>query len=167
VSVTLPDGPAAGAPGFARVTAQLVSDPTIADDATNTITVAKVAGVDLSASQVRAINPGGPPLNLGAFTLYNRGNADDTFDIVASGVPAGWTVTITPSSAVVQKDSTFNVSVTVQVPAGVPPGTIQTIVLEARSRSDGNVRDSITLTLVYAPLGEPGIIRLYLPMAAR
>jgi uncharacterized membrane protein len=165
VGVTLPDGPAAGAPGFARVTVQLEGDPTVSDDATNTITVARVIGVDLSASQVRAVTPGRPVPGLSSLTLYNRGNADDTFDLLATGVPAGWTITLTPSAATVQKDSTFSVSVSVNVPANVLPGTIRTIVVEARSRTDTSVRDSVELTLVYAPAAPPR--PLYLPLIAR
>ena len=109
-------------------------------------------------------SPGRPVTGLSSLTLYNRGNADDTFDLFATGVPAGWTVTIIPSAAAVQKDSTFSVAVSVNVPANVPPGTIRTIVVEARSRTNSSVRDSVELTFVYAPGAPPR--PLYLPLIA-
>lgn len=170
VRVIVPNGVRADAPGissgFARVTAQLVSDATIKDDATNTITVGRVSGVDLSSSQVRAVSAGGPPQSLSNLAVSNRGNRFDTFDLTASGVPAGWGVRLTPQAVQVDKDSTARVNVEVTVPAGVAPRTIVDIVVVARSRTDPAVSDSIELTLVYNPdVDDPGATNfIYLPM---
>lgn len=152
------------ASGFARVTARLLSDPTITDDATNVITVGRVAGVDLSASQVRAVSAGGPPQGLSSLAVNNRGNSFDTFDLAASNVPAGWSVRLTPATVPVDKDSTFRIGVEVTVPAGVEPGTFRTITVEARSRADAAARDSVELTLVYNP---PQPVLVYLPQIRR
>lgn len=167
VRVTVPDGLRAGAPGFARVTARLVSDPDVTDDATNEITVQRVAGVDLSASQVRTVTPGGPPLSLGTLAVYNRGSATDRFTLTPIGVPAGWAVTITPASVLVDKDSTARVAVTVSVPASVPIGTVQTVRVEAVSEFDSSARSSVQLTFVYLGDAVQQRTRLFMPVLAR
>jgi len=164
VRVLLPNGLRANTSGFARVRAELVGDPTVNDDATDSISVLLVAGVDLSASQVRVVQAG-PPQSLSGLSVYNSGNDLDTFDLVATGVPAGWTVTLTPSTVQIDKDSRFRVAVEVIVPANLPRDSIGRISVEARSRTNSSVRDSVELTLVY-----PGpVVRrtFYLPLLAR
>lgn len=164
VRVLLPNGLRANTSGFARVRAELVGDPTVNDDATDSISVLLVAGVDLSASQVRVVQAG-PPQSLSGLSVYNSGNDLDTFDLVATGVPAGWTVTLTPSTVQIDKDSRFRVAVEVIVPANLPRDIIGRISVEARSRTNSSVRDSVELTLVY-----PGpVVRrtYYLPLLAR
>lgn len=155
VRVIIPGGVRADVPGapsgFARVTAQLVSDATVKDDATNTITVGRISGVDLSSSQVRLVESGGPPQSLSNLAVNNRGNSFDSFDLTATDVPAGWSVRLTPQTVQADKDSTVRVNVEVTVPAGVEPRTIRIITVEARSRTDPMARDSVQLTLVYNP----------------
>jgi CSLREA domain-containing protein/uncharacterized repeat protein (TIGR01451 family) len=154
VRVTVPDGVRADVPGqpsgFARVRAQLVSDPAVNDDATDTMTVGRVFGVDLSSSQARRIAAGGPAQGLSNLVVNNRGNALDTYDLTATGVPAGWRVRLTPSTVQVDKDSTFRVNVEVSVPDGIERG-VRRITVEARSRSNPAARDSVELALLYDP----------------
>lgn len=147
--------------GFARVTAQLESDPLIRDDATNTINVGRVFGVDLSASQARLVDAGGPPQPLSGLLVRNIGNGLDTFDLNTTGVPAGWTVLLQPRPVQIVGGGRAVVDVQVLVPADLPPRTITTIVVTARSRARPSASDTVELTLVYDP---PQRTVIYLPI---
>ncbi len=166
VRVFIPDGKRAGDPGFARVRVELVGDPEISDDAEDSLTVSRVAGVTLAASQVRLIQPGGRPQILTGLAVTNRGSAADVFDLVPVGLPAGWSLTLTPSTVVVDREGTFRVGMEVTVPASVAPGTITRFFVEARSRFDGTVRDRVEVTLVVpeAPTVTEVRPRIYLPL---
>ncbi|MCX7791608.1 MAG: NEW3 domain-containing protein, partial [Chloroflexaceae bacterium] len=166
VRVFIPDGKRAGDPGFARVRVELVGDPTIFDEAENRLTVRRVAGVTLAASQVRLIQAGGRPQTLSGLAVINRGSADDVFDLVPIGLPAGWSLTITPSTVPVDRESTFRVGMQVTVPPSVAPGTITRFFVEARSRFDSTARDRVEITLVVpeAPSLAQVRPRVYLPL---
>jgi CSLREA domain-containing protein len=172
VRVTVPDGTratASGAPpaGLIRVVAELVGDPTVTDDATTSITVGRVVGVALSSAQVRRVNAGGPAQSLSSLVVYNSGNAFDSFDLgLAPGqeLPAGWSLSFTPATVQVDKDSTFRVGVTVRVPEGVEPRTVQRITVRATSRADTSKFDDVQVTLVYDPV----VLRyVLLPLVAK
>jgi len=171
VRVFIPDGKRAGDPGFARVRVDLVGDPEIFDDAENRLTVSRVAGVSLAASQVRLLQPGGRPQILSGLAVTNRGSAADVFDLAPIGLPAGWSLTITPSTIPVDREGTFRVEMQVTAPPSVAPGTTTRFFVEARSRFDGAVRDRVEVTLV-VPEAPPEIIEnprvnIYLPLVRR
>ncbi len=166
VRIFIPDGKRAGDPGFARVRVELVGDPQIFDEAENRLTVSRVAGVTLAASQVRLIQAGGRPQSLSGLAVTNRGSAADVFDLTPIGLPAGWNLTITPSTAPVDRESTFRVGMQVEAPSGVAPGTITRFFVEARSRFDAAVRDRVEITLV-VPEAPPQVrprVYIYLPL---
>lgn len=169
VRVSIPDGtradPVGGAPsGFARVSVELIGDPDVADSATDEIRVGRLYAVDLSASQVRRVNAGGPPQTLTNLTVNNRGNDVDSFDLRAINVPAGWGVTLTPATVTIDKNGTFRVAIRVSVPDGLEPRTIRRLQVEARSRGNPAASDTIELTLVYDPARPT---TLYLPLLRR
>lgn len=166
VRVFIPDGTRAGDPGFARVRVELVGDPEVWDDAEDRITVRRVAGVELAASQVRTVSVGGGPQSLSGLAVVNRGSAADTFDLAPVNLPAGWGLSISPSTVTVDRNGTFRVAMQVTVPASVAPGTVTTFFVEARSRFDSSVRDRVQVTLV-VPGVPPSPTRLYLPLLRR
>ncbi len=166
VRVFIPDGKRAGDPGFARVRVELVGDPEIFDEAEDRLTVSRVAGVTLAASQVRLIQPGGRPQILSGLAVTNRGSAADVFDLVPIGLPAGWSMAITPPTVSVDREGTFRVGMQVTVPDSVAPGTITRFFVEARSQFDSTVRDRVEVTLVVpeAPTVTEVRPRIYLPL---
>lgn len=148
VRIFIPAGKRAGDPGFARVRAELVGDPRIADDAVINLTVRRTAGVELTAAQVRAVRANGQPQRLSSLTVINRGSAADTFDLAPLDLPSGWRLTLTPSTVTVDRDGTFRVAVEVTPPEGLAPGTVITFFVEVRSRFDNTVRARVPITLV-------------------
>ncbi|MCS6882248.1 MAG: NEW3 domain-containing protein [Oscillochloridaceae bacterium] len=166
VRVFIPDGKRAGDPGFARVRVELVGDPSIFDEAEDSLTVSRVAGVSLAASQVRLVQPGGRPQTLSGLAVTNRGSAADVFDLAPIGLPAGWSLTITPSTVPVDREGTFRVGMQVTVPASVAPGTITRFFVEARSRFDSAARDRVEVTLVVPEASTVPEVRprIYLPL---
>lgn len=166
VRVFIPDGTRAGDPGFARVQVELVNDPDIFDKAEDRLTVSRVAGVTLAASQVRLIQAGVRSQILSGLAVINRGSAADSFNLVPIGLPSDWILTITPSTVLVDREGTFRVGMQVTVPASVPPGTITRFFVEARSQFDNTVRDRVEVTLVVpeAPTVTEVRPRIYLPL---
>ncbi|MGQ9927371.1 MAG: NEW3 domain-containing protein [Chloroflexaceae bacterium] len=176
VRVFVPDGKRAGDPGFARVRVELVGDPQIFDEAEDRLTVSRVAGVSLAASQVRLLQPGARPQILSGLAVINRGSAADVFDLVPIGLPPGWSLTITPSTVPVDREGTFRVEMQVTAPASVAPGTITRFFVEVRSRFDSVVRDRVEVTLVVPEAPPEPIeeierpranISIYLPLVRR
>jgi uncharacterized membrane protein len=168
VRVLIPSGLRAGDPGFVRVSAVSLSDDGVEGSATIDLTVSQVAGVDLAASQIRAVTPESGNLRLNNLVLRNQGSAVDTFDLEVEGLSGDWDVQLSPSSYALDKgDLLRGVRVTVTVPADVSPGELRTFRVVARSRFDGTATDNVVLTLVYVKDVRPIERKQYLPLVRR
>ena len=160
LKVTLPAG-ATGGPYSVSKTATSKLDPTKTATGTDKLTAIAASTVDLTNTSAGAAAPGAGPTgatiittnstNPGTttrFTLYvnNTGATGDSYNLAATGVPAGWTVVFRDSAGVVISNTGIVsgagnklVYADVTVPAGqaaiVAPG--QSIAFTATSPSTG------------------------------
>lgn len=103
-------------------------------------------GVELTTarSPVR-IEPG--EAGTAGLLVSNRGEADDTYQLTVSGLPAGWTATIDPEELTVQAGSDALAAVTIEVPPEQRPGR-STFTVTATSTTDGDVTASADVAVV-------------------
>ncbi|RIE05838.1 stalk domain-containing protein [Candidatus Cryosericum terrychapinii] len=94
------------------------------------------AGVTVRLDTVERLVSAGTTTRL-EVSLRNRGSRTDTF-AVKSTVRAGstWSSSVSPASVTVLSGATGTVEVTVQVPAGLAPGTVGTVDVEVSSALD-------------------------------
>ena len=171
VPVTVKPSAEAGARNFVRIRAELVDDATVFDETIDEVTVPLVAGLNLSASQVRGVRPGATT-SLDSLTVFNSGSAFDFFALDVIGEDADWDVVLGQSVVGINTGDPARVAVRVRVAPGVAPGTTRTIRIEARSLNDGTVRSSVNLVLTALmadgqPPPDPTRLRTYLPMVRR
>ncbi|NJN18594.1 MAG: hypothetical protein HC822_21215 [Oscillochloris sp.] len=176
LTVLLPIGLRAGSEIFARVTATSQTEPEVQGSATDRIIIEQVAGVDLSAAQVRGIGGNGGQIRLDSLSLRNTGNAVDTFSLSfedVAGTPGGLTLTATPLTIPLDTgDIQRGIAVTVNVPSTVPDERIRRVRVVARSNFNPDITDSVIVDIVYLveappPPPPPGGAKLYLPYLAQ
>jgi uncharacterized repeat protein (TIGR01451 family) len=133
----------------------------------STVTVTNAPGADLYSDQTGTGDPGDQMVY--AFTVKNRGNAADTFDLTYVS-SAGWTwiiwedldgdgipgtsgdVTVT-DTGLLNSQATENFLAVATIPAGQADGAIDTVVITGKSRIDTGVSDTVTFTTtVTAPV---------------
>jgi len=137
-------------------------------------TVSQVAGVAVTPNAAQAADPGDTVPYL--HTVENTGNGTDTIDVTTSS-SQGWTVSLylddgdgvfepgtddlaladsdtdgTPDSGALAADTSVNIWVSVDVPAGAANGTVDTTTVTGTSSFNTSVSDSATdTTTVAAP----------------
>ncbi|NIQ10249.1 MAG: hypothetical protein GWO10_03540, partial [candidate division Zixibacteria bacterium] len=106
----------------------------------------QVAGVDVGLDQ----NGSGLPSEIVTYyhTLTNTGDSPDTYSItLESPVPAGWNVTIEPTTTTsIPAGATMPFTVMVQIASNAISGTEYAAVIQATSMTDTAVIDSLTDT---------------------
>jgi uncharacterized membrane protein len=130
VALTIPLGQLAGVQNTTTVIATS-SLPAITDSSLITTTIASISGALFTPkSQVKVIDAG-KPITF-TYTLANSGSVTQTYTLAASGVPGGWTSTLTPASPT----------------AALAPGATQavTLVLQAPANTPDNTQASVTIT---------------------
>jgi uncharacterized membrane protein len=163
VRVTVKPSATAGARSFVKVKAFLESDPTIADESIDTVSVPLVAEVGLSSSQERGV-PIGATTSLDSLTIYNAGSASDFFLLSITGETADWDLVLGQSIIAVNSGDPARVSVKIRVGEGVTAGAVKNITIEARSATDGTVRASVNLNLTAISTAPPPRTKTYLPL---
>ncbi|MEI6180790.1 MAG: hypothetical protein WCP31_08545, partial [Chloroflexales bacterium] len=173
VRVQIQENTRAGDINFAAVNVALVSDHSITAQAIERLTVAKVAGLNLTSSQSRRVSPG-ETVSLNNLAVINLGSAYDTFNLAVVGANNGWEVVLGQTSLGVDKGDPGAVSVQVKVPSTVASGTVKVLRIEATSRNDATVRDIVQLSLVYIAPTVPPIVtpvpvklKVYMPVVQR
>lgn len=89
--------------------------------------------------------------------VRNAGNVQETVALTVGGAPAGWGVTVEPTSVVLPAGAKANVTVTMQPPSGSRDGLAATAVL----RRDGGTATPVELT---ATVGAYFQVRLVVPV---
>ncbi len=169
VQVTVKPSAGAGADNRVEVTAELLGDPTVFDTSVDTVTVPLVIGLSLSSSQIRGVLPGATT-SLDSVTVFNSGSGSDFFTLTVIGEDADWDIILGRTLIGINAGDQARAAVQVKVGAGVAPGTVKSLRIEARSTSDGTVRSSVNLTLT--ALGTttqppPPRLRTHLPLVRR
>jgi len=139
LTIVVPTSAPAGVAETIILTARSSLFPSVTRQVSDTITVLQFAGVSFTPSLVRPLTPGQTITFL--HTLQNIGNGLDQFKFttsqsldIATGQNFNWPVTVTPlQTAGLAPGVNFPVEVRVQVPANVPPKTINRIKVRAAS----------------------------------
>jgi uncharacterized membrane protein len=161
VTATIPAGAHGGSMDVAIVTATSAGDPTKSASSVLTTTAEAVYGVSIEPT---ADAKTGAPGATVQYTLQvtNDGNLPDTFSLVASG--AAWTIWMSANTTgELQPGQSFELTVTVLIPAGAADGDSDTFVVTARSVANPSVTDSVTLTTT-AVVEVPPVFRIFLPI---
>ncbi|NTU84141.1 MAG: hypothetical protein HGA45_33030, partial [Chloroflexales bacterium] len=169
VRVRIQDSTRAGNTNYVAVGVELVEDPTINDQAIEQLTVSRVVGLDLSASQSRRVSPG-ETLSLDNLSVINQGSIYDTYTLIVTGEDSGWDVILGQTSVGVDRGDRASISVRVQVPLTLTSGTVKVLRIEARSSSDATQSDIVQIRLAYVapPIPQtPPRQKMYLPLAMR
>ncbi len=133
VQITVPTGIAAGTIATATTRATSQGNPAVSAEVVDSVTVNSVDGAELSAGTTANSVPGGTVVF--THTLRNNGSSTIAYDLIARSADLSWpTPAVTPATtAVLAPGNTIVVTVTVTVPASIPPGTSNTITVEARA----------------------------------
>jgi uncharacterized membrane protein len=158
LTIVVPTSAPASVAEMLILTARSTQFPGVTRQVSDTITVLQFAGVSFTPSLVRPLTPGQTITFL--HTLQNIGNGLDRFNITTSQ-DFNWPITVTPlQTASLAPGVNFPVEVRVQVPANVPPKTINRIKVRATSVFSPTVFMEVTDT-VGAP--DAPFKALYLP----
>jgi uncharacterized membrane protein len=158
----------AGIANFVRVTATSITDATVKDDVGDDIGVGRVAALEFTADQARAVTPTSGEIRLDDLVLSNNGNALDLFDITVLGADDGWKVRVLDLDAISAKETDQNIAIWVTVPPAVEAGAIKTITIRASSRFDSTVKGEVSLRFLYvAPAVKLPNTFTYLPLVGR
>jgi CSLREA domain-containing protein len=164
VTVLVPTSADAGIIHAAIITARSTSQPTIKDQATDTATVAQVAGVSISPSRVTQ-TVGGELIRF-QHVVLNTGNGADSF-VISATQDLNWTITVVPTSTLLlPRGVSFPVEVRIQVPEGTPAATTNRITVRAVSAFDPGVSDRL-LDVVGSQLPQNQDRKVYLPLVQR
>lgn len=97
--------------------------------------------VSISASEDLSLLPGNHSLPV---QVFNTGKENDTFELSFTSTH-GWSVTPNPAYVPVAGRGDTTASLTLSIPGGVLPGTVDTIIVDAVSQADAGVTDSDTV----------------------
>ncbi|MBK9049926.1 MAG: right-handed parallel beta-helix repeat-containing protein [Chloroflexi bacterium] len=142
-----------------QVTATSVISPAFYAVVTNTTIVTgpiPVAGVDIEPDRSGSGLPGTQQVY--QHTVTNTGNITDTFMLTFVS-SEGWGVVVTPVSVTLGTGQSETVQVTVDIPGGATPGTIDLTTVTATSVFDAAATDTITdTTTVSGGGGTSGVL---------
>jgi len=142
VTVAVPAGTTGGALDEVTVRARSQSDGAVMGIVVDRVTAANVAGVLLTPDRASTVTPG--TVVRYEHTLTNTGNFTDTISLAASSSQR-WTVVVMPAAAIVPKDSSTTVIVSVTMPSGTLAGVMDTTTITATSSiTNGAMMDSVT-----------------------
>ena len=157
VTVDIPAGTSAGTIDLTTVTATSIVSPTVADSATDTTTVSGggTYGV-LIAPDNAASGPAGQTVT---YTHYvtNTGSLADTYTLDSSSSQS-WAVGITPLVLSLAAGQRGQITVTVNIPAGTPAGTIDEATITVTSNGEPTVSDSATDTTTVSSSGNIAVL---------
>ncbi len=166
VRVRIQNNARAGDQNVVAAKVELVGNPSINAQALEHLTVAHVAGINLSSSQARRVQPG-ETVNLNSLSLTNLGSYYDTFNLTVTGADNGWGVVLGQTTVSVDKGNPAAVSVQVKVPTTVVSGDVKVLRIEARSTGDATVSQIVLLSFVYVAPPVPPKQKVYLPLVQR
>lgn len=146
---------------------QSVALPSLNARAQEKTTVIQAASLSLTPRQFRTLDGTAQTIQL-IHTLVNTGNGLETYVITASN-DLGWDVSIVSSATpTLGVGVAYPVQVRISVPAGLEPGTFNTLRVNATPQSNPSARQSVTTTLNY-PKTAPAFVpkQIYLPIIER
>lgn len=146
VEVTIPSGVTDGDSSEISLEATSQVDSSINDLETMTVTYAE-AGVTITAPSDTSESTTGTKTY--DFDVENTGDADDTYDLMASSSNGDWSASAQSSSISVPAGTTSQATVEVMIPDSASHTDSTEVTLEAVSKSDGTVSDSDTMTVTY------------------
>jgi parallel beta-helix repeat protein len=135
VVLTIPPGVPASTPNTTTITAtsSLAGQPQGSDTATIVTSIISAPGGTFTPPLLAQSVEAGKPVTY-TFSLQNTGNITQSFEITATGVPAGWFSSVTPPSAgPLAPLETASVQLVLRAPAGTPTGTTADVKLTATS----------------------------------
>lgn len=165
VSIKLPTGVLSGTIDAMRLSVRAAGNAAVAADAREYTTIRQVVNAVMSPQYTRIVEAG-DALEL-THQLLNSGNAADTFDLTYTQ-SQNWSLNLQPAIRTLQPNQQAPfITLTVNVPAGVAPGTVNRVTVRARSRSDpGRMFEVENVFIV--PVALPSVTySVYMPVVAR
>jgi hypothetical protein len=156
--VTLPDQVLSDTVGAVVVRSEATGDPTRYDESADLVRVQRVVSVTLASDESGEAEP--EQVVTYVHTLGNTGNAEDLFTLDVTSV---WNAVVAPAVLTVPAYSSHLVTVTLQALAGVPSGTMQTVVVTATSQTS----PAVYATVADATTVKVGTRYVYLPLVVR
>ena len=157
IVLTIPLGQLAGVQNTTTVTATS-SLPAIFDSALITTTIADISGALFTPKSQAKVIDAGKPITF-TYTLINSGSVPQSYTLAQSGVPGGWTSTLTPASPTptLAPGATVPVTLVLQAPVGTPDNSSGTVTITAACVEKTCADETATAQLTIGPPFSAGV----------